>query len=227
MKQKRWLIILSGIFLFLGFCLVLYLGLGSQTPPAQTSESELPQVPEEDYSTDDFADDFDDGNCDAWEIGDSVSMAVDNGSLYRAEISGGLGLATIGGDKRFKNFQAKVRQKLGSGTGWAGIHFRKDYPDDAPWATGYLVYLLDSKVTLYANVDGNPGILKEVEVSVPDAEWITLEVRITGENIGVWVNSTLVFDYQDDTYGSAGYFSLASFDREVRYDGVELKALDR
>lgn len=109
-----------------------------------------------------------------------------------------------------------------SGSGWAGVSFRKANPSDSPFASGYLVHLRQNGwVTLY-----KPGgaIAGAASGGDPVNGFVRLRVEALGPDIVVHANGKPIISIADGTY-AAGYAGFAtSVDASARFDRFRIDA---
>jgi hypothetical protein len=128
----------------------------------------------------------------------------------------------------FSDFHATARIKINTGTGWAGINFRKTRATAATWNDGYNLFITNTgQVTLNVQPPGSPlpadiTLASYASGIDPTAEWVELTASAVGNRIRVWLNGTLIIDVTDSTY-SQGYTSLSAYNVTADFDQITVE----
>lgn len=147
---------------------------------------------------------------------------------------GGLCLASLktgstADAERLTNFDLTFNVRLTSASGYAGVSFRQTQPTDAPWASGYMVYVKeDGSVNLYRGgpattyqglLDGDPTVGDGVE----------LKLVVRGDRLRVFEAQSItpVIDVVDATF-SGGHLSLMTLNAAAYFsENLTLTRLDQ
>ncbi|MEM7584747.1 MAG: hypothetical protein AAF560_15255 [Acidobacteriota bacterium] len=121
-------------------------------------------------------------------------------------------------DEPMADVAIRTRLQLGAGSGWAGVHFRKQSGDVA-WQSGYTVYLRpNGMVSLYAP----NAVLEDCDTGVdPTVETVDLRIEAIGDRIRAFANSVACIDYVDSTY-SSGLVSLDTVGQAATFEDFQV-----
>jgi hypothetical protein len=171
-----------------------------------------------------FHDDFDDGNADGWEVSGGGSWSVVNNE-YVVEMGEGTGLEgmAVAGDPTWDNFVYEVDIR-----GEVGVDklLMARYVDPENWYALNLRSAPFNDLTLSREEAGTHTILAGVPFENEAGRWYHLTWGFDKRQIQVYMNETLLIDYEDCNSGLAnGRIGLLGFtggwgtDRVV-YDNV-------
>ncbi|MCF7816411.1 MAG: DUF1080 domain-containing protein [Kiritimatiellales bacterium] len=150
-----------------------------------------------------MVDGFNDATLAQWTVS-SGSWAVAQGELHQTNASGAHSMTLSGYTASNLVMEADIRL---SGSGWAGLQFRKTQEADPYTASGYLAHLgSNGMVTLY-----KPGgaIASAWSGFDPTQGFVRVRVEAIGGHIDVYANGNLVINATDATYAN-GYAGLGT-----------------
>ena len=119
------------------------------------------------------------------------------------------GMGHIYTDAVVEDFVVKGTFRI-SDNGNSGIYFRCNPPEDNPdsWPAGYEAQI-DNHQDAHTGWMWKPGkpTAEAKELITKDNEWFTMQVKMVGDKMEIWVNDKLMTEYTDSDY-TKGHFAI-------------------
>lgn len=178
-----------------------------------------------------LSDNFNDGNFDGWII-ESGQWWINSGNLVGAKSGKALGGRINSGNSEWDNYRIEMSVNGFQGID-QGVGFRYGNGDYYEVNLRYGTGIYDTPQIKLFRHNGSDQTLLSTISSFPlkNSKWYLLKIETLNENIKIWIDNTLIFDFTDTgTNVKKGTITLSYWTGDIsvaymRFDNVKVTAL--